>query len=195
MPRRSESGTSGPTPAPRGRAALFLDRDGTIIEDAHYLGEPERVRLLPGAADAIARVNRAGIPVVVVTNQSGIGRGFYDMAAYREVAARLDALLADHGAHLDATYLCPHTPDARPPCDCRKPAPGLFLRAAREHNLDLSASTFVGDRLRDLLPGIDAGGQAYLVGKHRDEAGTQIPPGVTRVTTLEEAVADLLERN
>ena len=122
LPRRSESGTSGPTPTSRGRAVLFLDRDGTIIEDAHYLGESERVRLLPGAADAIARVNRAGIPVVVVTNQSGIGRGFYDMAAYREVAARLDALLADHGAHLDATYLCPHTPDARPPCDCRKPA-------------------------------------------------------------------------
>ncbi|HEX7239268.1 MAG TPA: HAD-IIIA family hydrolase, partial [Longimicrobiaceae bacterium] len=103
------------------RPAVFLDRDGTVIHDAHYLADPEGVRLLPGAAEAVARLNRAGVPVVLVTNQSGIGRGLFSEADFRAVQDRVEALLAAGGARIDAVYHCPHAPDADPPCDCRKP--------------------------------------------------------------------------
>lgn len=193
-PRASGDGYDGPV-AVRGRAALFLDRDGTIIEDAHYLASADEVRLLPGAAEAIAAVNRAGVPVVVVTNQSGIGRGYFDLAAYHNVAARVDELLAERGARIDATYFCPHAPGAGPECACRKPAAGLFLQAARDHGLDLKTSTFVGDRVRDVKAGLEAGGRAFLV-RAADPANAdgEIPPGVTRVSGLAEAVAHLLRR-
>ena len=108
-----------------GCPAVFLDRDGTIIEDAGYLGDPARIRLLPGAAEAIGRLNQAGMPVVVVTNQSGIARGVLDEAAYQATRVELDRLLAGRGARLDAQYHCPHHPEITGPCDCRKP--GLLL--------------------------------------------------------------------
>lgn len=192
-PRAGESGEAGPA-AGRGRPALFLDRDGTVIEDAHYLASPEGVRLLPGAAQAIAAVNQAGIPVIVVTNQSGIGRGYFDLPAYDTVAARLDALLAKQGARIDATYYCPHAPGAGLECDCRKPSAGLFLQAAHDHGLDLAASAFVGDRMRDLTPGLEAGGRGFLVGGDTAGSVDQLPSGVTRVDSLAEAVRHLVER-
>ena len=142
---------------------MFLDRDGTVIEDRHYLADPDGVRLLPGAASAIASLNAAGWPVVVVTNQSGVGRGFITEAQYRSTEKRLGDLLADAGAVLTATYHCPHDPLALPACSCRKPLPGLFELAAREHGLDLSRSHFVGDRLRDVEPGLALGGVGYLL--------------------------------
>jgi D-glycero-D-manno-heptose 1,7-bisphosphate phosphatase len=145
------------------RPGVFLDRDGTIIEDRDHLGDPEGVRLLPGAAEAIARLNRADLPAIVVTNQSGIGRGYFDEAAYFAVRDRVERLLAERGARLAATYHCPHAPDAAPPCPCRKPRPHLFQRAAREHRLDLARSYFIGDRCRDLEPGVSAGGTGYLL--------------------------------
>jgi histidinol-phosphate phosphatase family protein len=143
--------------------AVFLDRDGTIIHDAHYLADPAGVRLLPGAAEAIARLNAAGIPVVVATNQSGIGRGYFSEADFLAVQARVEELLAAEGAKVDAVYHCPHAPDAEPPCDCRKPGVGLFLRAAEEHGLDPARSWYVGDRLRDLAPAERLGGRGILV--------------------------------
>ncbi len=143
--------------------AVFLDRDGTIIHDAHYLADPAGVRLLPGVAAAIARLNAAGIPVVVVTNQSGIGRGYFSEADFRAVQARTEELLAAEGAKVDAVYHCPHAPDAESPCDCRKPGVGLFLRAAAEHGLDPARSWYVGDRLRDLAPAQRLGGRGILV--------------------------------
>jgi D-glycero-D-manno-heptose 1,7-bisphosphate phosphatase len=142
---------------------LFVDRDGTIIREAEYLSDPDAVELLPGAADALRAFARAGYAVIVVTNQSGIARGLYGEAEYRAVAAEVERQLAEAGVEVAGAYHCPHHPDYTGPCDCRKPAPGLFLRAAREHGLRLDGSIFVGDRLRDVQPGLAAGGRAFLV--------------------------------
>jgi histidinol-phosphate phosphatase family protein len=167
------------------RPAVFLDRDGTIIEDAGYLGDPDGVRLLPGAAEAIGRLNRAGIPAVVVTNQSGIARGLLDEAAYQATRARVDGLLAVRGARLDAHYHCPHHPDVTGPCDCRKPGLLLYRRAAQDLGLDLGASWWVGDRPRDVEPATALGGRGILVSR----AG---PAGFTTAADLGEAVSRIL---
>jgi len=145
------------------RAAAFLDRDGTIIDDVHYIADPEHVRLRPEAAGAIARLNAAGIPVIVVTNQSGIARGMVSPAGYQRVAARLDELLTAAGARIDATYMCPHHPEFGGTCDCRKPGTLLFRRAAGEHHIDLTRSVYIGDRWRDVAPGIALGGRPILI--------------------------------
>ena len=142
---------------------VFLDRDGTVIRDVHYLAHPDQVELLDGAADAIARLNAEHIPVVLVTNQSGIARGYFTEADYERVHARLVDLLADHSAHFDAAYHCPDHPDVSGPCLCRKPSPMLFRQAIEEHDLDATWPVFVGDRWRDLEPVGELGGQAYLI--------------------------------
>jgi histidinol-phosphate phosphatase family protein len=145
------------------RPAVFLDRDGTLIADRHYLADADQVELLPGIAPAVARLNRAGVPVIVVTNQSGIGRGYFTSADYDRVAARVEALLAMEGARLDATYLCPHAPSDDTPCACRKPGLLLFERAIVDHGLDAKRSFFVGDRWRDVVPARAFGGRGILV--------------------------------
>ena len=145
--------------------AVFLDRDGTIIHDAHYLSRPEQVKLIDGAADAIGRINTAMIPVIIVTNQSGIGRGLFTLDDYAAVAARLDALLEDHGAHIDATYFCPHAPDDK--CECRKPGDLLFRRAQAEiPAIDLARALYLGDRMRDIQAGLSFGGSGVLIPNH-----------------------------
>lgn len=142
--------------------AVFLDRDGTIIHDAHYLSHPDQVRLIDGAAEAIARINSLMIPAIVITNQSGIGRGFFNLDDYAAVAARLDSLLAESGAHIDATYFCPHSPDDK--CECRKPGDLLFRRAQAEiPAIDLAHSLYLGDRMRDLQAGLAFGGDGVLI--------------------------------
>jgi histidinol-phosphate phosphatase family protein len=146
-----------------GRAAVFLDRDGTIIADRHYLRDPAGVELLPGASWALAQLNRAGIPVVVVTNQSGIGRGYFTRADYDRVADRLAQLLAADGAHIDASYMCPHAPDKDEPCACRKPGVLLYEQAIADLGLDGAASFFVGDMWRDIAPARAFGGRGILV--------------------------------
>jgi histidinol-phosphate phosphatase family protein len=151
------------TPAADARRAAFLDRDGTLIEDEHYISRPEQVVLRPGAAAAVKRLNDAGVLAIVVTNQSGIGRGLFTHADYERVAARVDELLAEGGARIDATYFCPHNPEADGPCDCRKPGVALYEQAAREHGIDLAASAFIGDRLRDVEPSRRFGGAGILV--------------------------------
>lgn len=148
------------------RPAVFLDRDGTINIDTHYLRRPDDVRIIPGAAEAIARLNGAEIPAIVVSNQSGIGRGLLTHADYDAVSARIDELLADSGAHIDATYICPHAPspeDGTALCECRKPGLLLFRTAAAEHSIDLSRSTFIGDRWRDISPALTLGAYGILV--------------------------------
>jgi len=166
---------------PEGRhRAVFLDRDGTIVDDPPpgFLHEPGKVRLLPGAAAAIRRLNAAGWLVVVATNQSGIGRGLYDAAAYSAVQRRLTELLAAHGAHLDAAYFCPHYPDSDGPCDCRKPGVKLFRDAEAALGIDLHDSYWVGDRLSDVEPARSLGagaGHGILVAtghgaRHRAQA-------------------------
>lgn len=145
------------------RPGVFLDRDGTLIEDPGYLSDPAAVRLLPGAAEAVGRLNTAGVRAIVVTNQSGIARGLLAEADYRAIEARLDALLAQSGARIDAHYFCPHHPDFTGPCDCRKPGPLLYRRAAERFGLDLGASWWVGDRLRDVRAAAALGGRGILV--------------------------------
>ncbi|MEP7065493.1 MAG: HAD family hydrolase [Gemmatimonadota bacterium] len=145
------------------RPALFLDRDGTINVDTVAVASAENVRLIPGAAAAIARVNAAAIPVIVVSNQSGIARGLYTVEQYEQVRARIDELLAAGGAHVLTTYYCPHAPEASPPCDCRKPRTALYRQAAAEHGIDLAKSWYVGDRLRDIEPAKAYGGRGILV--------------------------------
>src|ERR1700712_4588722 len=103
------------------RPALFLDRDGTINVDTIHVANAENVRLIPGAAAAIARVNAAGVPIIVVSNQSGIGQGLFTVEQYEQVRARIDELLAAAGAHVLTTYHCPHPPSEQPACACRKP--------------------------------------------------------------------------
>jgi D-glycero-D-manno-heptose 1,7-bisphosphate phosphatase len=147
----------------RARPAVFLDRDGTLVEDPGYLHRPDDVRLLPGAARAVARLNEAGYLVVVVTNQSGIARGLYDVAAYEAVQRRLDELLAAAGARLDGAYLCPHHPDHTGPCACRKPGLRLFEEAAAALAIDLRRSWFVGDKVSDIEPAHALGGRGLLV--------------------------------
>lgn len=143
------------------RPAAFVDRDGTLITDVHYISRPADVQLLPGVGAALRRLNEAGVPVIVVTNQSGLGRGMFDEETYRAVQARVEELLAAEGARLDATYHCPHAPEAG--CRCRKPGAELYERAIAEHQLDGSQSFFVGDRIRDLLPARAFGGRGILV--------------------------------
>ncbi len=143
--------------------AAFLDRDGTIMYDFHYTDQPEDVILLGGAARAVRRLNDAGIPVIVATNQSGVARGFFTMADAERVNARLQQLLLAEGAHYDDIYVCPHHPDFSGPCACRKPGTLLFERAAVDHGLDVTRSVFVGDRFRDIEPGLTLGGAGILV--------------------------------
>ena len=145
------------------RPAVFLDRDGTLVEDPGYLHRPEDVRLLPGAAAAVARLNHAGYLVVVVTNQSGIARGLYDEAAYQAVQRRLAELLAADGARLDGAQHCPHHPDVTGPCPCRKPGTRLYERAATALGIDLRRSWLVGDKLSDVAAAPALGGRAVLV--------------------------------
>ena len=168
------------------RPAVFLDRDGTVIADRHYLADPDGVEILRGAAEVIARLNQRSVPVVLVTNQSGVGRGLFSEDDLDRVQARLIDELARRGARLDAIYVCPHSPDDV--CDCRKPAPGLFERAAREHNLDLSRSVFIGDRIRDVQPALAWGGTGILVRGSLEDGKADLPPGILFADDLPSAM-------
>jgi D-glycero-D-manno-heptose 1,7-bisphosphate phosphatase len=148
------------------RPAVFLDRDGTVNVDTDYVRDAATVALIPGAAEAIARLNAAHWPVIVITNQSGIGRGIFTPAEYEQVRRRIDELLVEQGAHLDATYICPHAPPQSPTevaCECRKPGTALYRQAAAEHAVDVARSWFIGDRWRDIAPALSLGGHGILV--------------------------------
>jgi histidinol-phosphate phosphatase family protein len=145
------------------RAAAFLDRDGTIIEDVDFVSSPDDVHLIPAVAEAISALNDARVPVIVVSNQSGIGRGYSSYEDFERVQARIEELLGVRGAHLDGTYICPHSPAEPSPCPCRKPGVALFARAARDHGLDLSRSWYAGDKWRDVEPALTLGGRGLLV--------------------------------
>ena len=179
--------------SPGSRRAVFLDRDGTVITDADYLADPDRVELIPGADDAIRRLKQAGWAVVMVTNQSGIARGLYTEADYRAVAARLDELLESLDASVDRTYYCPHHPDFSGPCECRKPGPRLYVQAARDLGLDLGASWYVGDKPSDVLPAVAMGGQGILVRTGYGAASVdRIPAGTAVVEDVSAAVDRIL---
>jgi len=181
----------------RRRPGILLDRDGTIIVDHGYVGSVDRVEFIDGAPGAIARFNRAHIPVAVVTNQAGVARGFYGLddvaAVHRYVADRL----AEHGAHVDLFLFCPYHPDgvvegfARTSED-RKPAPGMAKAAAAALNLDLTASWVVGDRPEDVGLAQAVGASAVYLGA--DHADRRQPPGVRSFASLAAAVPFLLKR-
>lgn len=148
--------------------AVFIDRDGTLTEEVGYVNHPQRLRLLPRSAEAIRRLNRAGLKAVVVTNQSGVARGYFSEEVLQAVNATLVSQLKAEGAYLDGLYVCVHHPTAGEPpyravCECRKPKPGLLQRAAADLGLDLSRSWAVGDKRSDVLAGQRAGTRAILV--------------------------------
>ena len=139
----------------------FLDRDGTIIRDAHYLSDPDGVELLPRAAEGLAMLREAGYGLAVVSNQSGVGRGYFTVDDVHRVNARMQELLARDGVRFDALYYCPHTPgDA---CDCRKPLPGMLRRAEAELHADLARSVVIGDKTCDVELGRAVGAVTILV--------------------------------
>ena len=150
------------------KPAVFLDRDGTMIEDVGYLETLGRVAFYPWTVDAIRMLNRAGFPVVVVTNQSGIARGLFSETFVAETHRAIDARLAAGGARVDAYYYCPHHPDGRVAayartCDCRKPGRGMIDDAARDLGLDPARSVVVGDKQLDVQLGRAVGARAILV--------------------------------
>lgn len=179
-----------------GHRAVFLDRDGTIVDDPTpgYLHQPGKVRLLPGAGAAIRRLNAAGYLVVTVTNQSGIARGLYSAADYAAVQRRLGELLAAHDAHLDGSYFCPHHPQLTGPCECRKPGLQLFHEARTALGLDFTRSWWVGDRLSDVQPARMLGGHAILVatGQGNLHQGQARALGVTVVADLAAAADEIV---
>jgi D-glycero-D-manno-heptose 1,7-bisphosphate phosphatase len=189
------------------RPALFLDRDGVLIEDSHYLARAQDMRMLAGVAGALARCNRLGIPVVLVTNQSGIARGLYAWEGFHAVQAALSAELAQADAHVDAVLACAHHVDGNAPLNVadhhwRKPNPGMILAAAERMKLDLPRSWIVGDRASDLAAGRAAGlkGGILLVATERGSeyaaASALRSPGfaVETSASLADAVSLLLER-
>jgi histidinol-phosphate phosphatase family protein len=161
------------------RWAVFLDRDGTLIEDPGYLSRPEGVRVLPGVPAALRRLRAAGCLLVLVSNQSGIGRGYYAEEDYARVHAATEAAL---GFRFDGERHCPHHPDSK--CSCRKPAPGMLLSAARKLSIDLRRSFVVGDRESDVLAGRAAGCRAVLIGPGPAPEGVLTAPDLAGAADL-----------
>jgi len=185
------------------KRAVFLDRDGTIIEESGYLDRLERLIFFPYSVDAIRTLNDGGFTIVVVTNQAGIARGIVDEEfvgeAHRTIADRMQA----GGARIDAFYYCPHYPEGtvaryRTRCDCRKPGAEMLRRAAADHDLDLSRSFIVGDRWHDLASGHAVGVRGVLVrtglGRQDEATPDKLPSGAVVVDDLAAAAAWILQQ-
>ncbi len=175
---------------------VILDRDGTINRASdEFVKSPEEWEPLPGALEAIGRLNHAGYHVVLATNQSGLGRGLFDMAALNSVHARMVKALAAHGGRIDAVFYCPHAPDEG--CHCRKPEPGLLEQIAERYGIALQGVPYIGDSLRDMQAAVAAGCAPHLVctGRHPEalsgELSPAFPPG-TRVHADLAACVDAL---
>jgi D-glycero-D-manno-heptose 1,7-bisphosphate phosphatase len=182
------------------RPAVFLDRDGTINEQMGYINHISRFQILPGVAEAIRKLNEARIPVVVVTNQSGLARGYFPPDLLVLVHDKMVSLLAEHSAHVDGIYICPHHPEAkreeyRLACNCRKPKPGLLLQAAEELGLDLARSFVVGDRWSDLKTAVNCGATPVLVltGYGRGDAQYIGPTQVVQPTFVGDDLAGVVQ--
>jgi D-glycero-D-manno-heptose 1,7-bisphosphate phosphatase len=175
---------------------VILDRDGTINEDsADYVKSPEEWTPLPGALEAIARLNHAGWHVVIASNQSGLGRGLFDVSTLNAMHAKMHGMLAGVGARIDAVFYCPHAPDAG--CHCRKPEPGLFEQIGERYGIDLHGVPMAGDTITDLLGAVTAGCEPHLVltGKGAAYLGRTLPdnfPKETRIHADLAAFADFL---
>jgi D,D-heptose 1,7-bisphosphate phosphatase len=165
MPERTEEQPAGSL-----RPAVFFDRDGTLIRDSGYLCSPDEVELIPGAVALLRGLRSAGFVLVVVSNQSGVGRGWITQEQARSVDHRFRAVLTGHGITLDGVYYCLHAPGAN--CDCRKPKPGLLLRAAAEFGIDLERSYIIGDKVSDVEAGAAVGCHPILLAHGRQPAET-----------------------
>lgn len=166
------------------RKAVFLDRDDTIIKDKVYLSDPDEIEILPHAAESIRLLNGQDIPLIIITNQSGIARGLFTEERLHLIHERLISLLRTQGARIDALYYCPHHPEGTVeryslPCSCRKPAPGMLLRAAQDFGLDLPSCFMIGDKPDDMEAIHKVGGKGILVrtGKHHDYQGADFIAG------------------
>ena len=186
------------------RSAVFLDRDGTLVDELGFLDDPDQVKLYPETGDAIRRLNEAGFFVALVTNQSGVARGLFDEKRLSAIHTRLQQLLVRSGARIDAIAYCPHHPEEGVPpyrreCICRKPKPGLILKLLQEHRLDPATSWVVGDSARDIEAGANAGlGGRILVatGKGQSEhraLPAELRPSIEWVEDLPTAVDVILE--
>lgn len=144
-----------------GKKYILLDRDGTIIFDKHYLHDPDGVELLPGAAEGLKMMMELGYSLAVLTNQSGVGRGYYDEASVRACNERMAGLLQEHGVVFDGMYYCPHAPEEN--CRCRKPAPGLMEQAAEALGFEPAEAIMIGDKSADMGVGRNTGAMTILV--------------------------------
>lgn len=183
------------------RRAVFLDRDGTINEEKNYLHRPEDFVFIPGVPEAIRRLNEAGFLVVVVTNQSGVARGYFELSDVEALHDHASRQLAKQGARIDAFFICPHHPEAgrgafRRHCDCRKGEPGLLLEAAKELNIDLERSFMVGDKPADMEAGRRAGCISLLVlTGYGAEASGKLDASIGQFPSLVEAVNFILQQD
>jgi D-glycero-D-manno-heptose 1,7-bisphosphate phosphatase len=182
------------------RPAVFMDRDGCLTEEVGYVNHPTRIRLLPRTAQAVRRLNQAGVPAVMVTNQTGIARGYFSEETLHATNARMRDDLAAAGARLDGAYVCMHHPtEGLPPyradCDCRKPRPGLLHRAAADLGLDLAASVMIGDKLSDVAAGhtVGAAGVLVLTGYGRGEWEYHAHRGAVKPDHVAEDLLDAVE--
>jgi D-glycero-D-manno-heptose 1,7-bisphosphate phosphatase len=180
------------------RRAVFLDRDGTINVEVQYLHKVEEFEFIPGVPAALKRLKEAGFLLVVVTNQSGIGRGHYDEAALDAIHSHMHEMLAKVGASIDACYFCPHHPehgkgDYLQECACRKPLPGMLEQAAHDLNIDLASSFMVGDKLADVEAGINAGCTSLMVlTGYGNSHASKLPAGIKAYPDLPAAVEAIL---
>jgi D-glycero-D-manno-heptose 1,7-bisphosphate phosphatase len=176
--------------------AVFLDRDGTIIEDVHYLADPDNITFIDGALEGLQRIHKAGFKLVIVTNQSGIARGLYSVDEYRAIEARVEERLRAHDVVLSGVFFCPHHPDFTGPCECRKPGLGMYRDAQRNLGIDLARSVYIGDRVRDVQPALELGGHGILVltGAGEQEVAN-IPAGIDVARDLPEAARMIMEKN
>jgi D-glycero-D-manno-heptose 1,7-bisphosphate phosphatase len=181
--------------APKAKRAVFLDRDGTLNVDTGFVAHPEDVRLVSGAAEGAKRLAQAGYVLVITSNQSGIARGILTEEQADAVDRKLLDLLRDRGVGIEAIYRCPHLPDGANSrfavvCDCRKPKPGLLLRAAADLGLDLASSWAVGDSERDVQAGLAAGCRAILL-----DGTKTVPTGASVAKDLLEAASIIMEKS
>ena len=176
------------------RRAAFVDRDGTIVEERHYLADPAKVSLIEGAPEALRRMKEMGLALVLVTNQSGIGRGLYALADYRRVAAEVARQLKKHGVAMDAVRFCPDPPGRDPETTCRKPSTAMHRDAAAQLGLGLANSYYVGDKITDVLPAAETEGTGILVRTgYGRQSESNAPEGVHVVDDLR-AASLLIER-
>lgn len=167
--------------------AVFLDRDGTIVVHEHYLSSPHQLKLLPNAAEGIRLFREHGYLIIVVTNQSGVARGFFDEERLLHIHKRLMDMLEEEGVVIDGIYYCPHHAEGvieqyKVTCDCRKPDPGMLFDAAHRHNIDLTQSLMIGDSETDMLAGKSAGCRCILIRNDRiDEIRTALTTGADHI--------------